>query len=50
MPKREEANEQNPYAVVIVKGTAGCAENQSSWPQASQQHVVFSEVKVSNVQ
>ena len=26
----EEANEQNPYAVLIVKRTAGCIENQGS--------------------
>ena len=30
--KREEANEQSPYAVVIVKRTAGCTENPGSWP------------------
>ena len=33
--RREEANEQNPYAaglaVVIVKRTPGCTENQGSW-------------------
>ena len=26
----EGANEQNPYAVLIVKRTAGCTENQGS--------------------
>ena len=26
--QRDEANEQNHYAVVIVKRTAGCTENQ----------------------
>ena len=48
---REEANEQNPYAVTIVK-TAGCTENQGSWPQADWQHVVyfFSDVEILNVQ
>ena len=48
----KEANEQNPYAVVIVKITAGCTENQGSWSQANQQHVIyfFSEVEISNVE
>ena len=27
---REEANEQNPYAVAIVNRVAGCTENQGS--------------------
>ena len=42
-----EANRQNYYAVVIVKRTAGCTDNQGSWPWANQQHVLvyfFSEV------
>ena len=48
----EGANEQNPYAVVIVKRTAGCTENQGSWPRADQQQTVyfFSEMEISNVQ
>ena len=33
--QRKKAN-QNPYAVVISKRTAGCNENQGSWPQANQ--------------
>ena len=48
-----EANEQNPYAVSIVKRTAGCIENQQgSWPSADWKHIVyfFSEVEISNVQ
>ena len=28
---REEANEQNPYGVAIVKRTAGCTENQGTY-------------------
>ena len=45
--KIEKANEQNPYAVLIVKKTAGCTENQGSWPCTNWQHVVyfFSEVE-----
>ena len=40
-----EANEQNHYAVAIVKRTGGCTENQSTWPQVNQQHVnLFSKV------
>ena len=40
-----KTNEQNHYAVAIVKRTAGCNDNQGSWPQAKQQHVAsFSEV------
>ena len=35
-----EANEQNYYAVVIVKRIAGCTENQGSWLQADWQHIV----------
>ena len=31
---KEKANEQNPYAVAIVKRTAGCTENQGSWARA----------------
>ena len=47
----EEANEQNPYAVLIVKRMAGCIENKGSWLCADQQQVIylFSEVKISNV-
>ena len=37
--QREEANEQIPYAVAIVKRTAGCTKNQGSWPWANWQHV-----------
>ena len=37
--QREEANEQNPYAVAIVKRTAGCTENQDGWPWGNPQHV-----------
>ena len=50
--QREEANEQDSYTVVIVKRTAECTENQGSWPQASQEHVVyfFSKMKILNVQ
>ena len=33
--QREEANEQHHSAVEIVKRTAGCTENQDSWPQAN---------------
>ena len=53
--QREEANEQDPYTAVIVKRTAECTENQGSWPQASQEHVIwgayfFRESKILNVQ
>ena len=49
---KEGANELDPYAVVIVKRTAECTENQGSWPWANWQHVVyfFSEVEISNIQ
>ena len=33
--QREEANEENHYAVAIMKITAGCTENQGSWPRAN---------------
>ena len=48
----EDANENNSYAVVIVKRTAGYTKNQDSWPQANQQNVVyfFSEMEILNVQ
>ena len=39
--QREEGNEQNHYAVAIVKRTTGCTENQGSWPQVNRQHVYF---------
>ena len=39
--QREEANEENHYAVAIVKRAAGCTENEGSWPQANQQHLVY---------
>ena len=50
MPK-EGANKLDPYAVVTVKRTAGCTENQGSWPWANWQHVVyfFSEVEITTV-
>ena len=50
--QREEANEHDPYTVVIVKRIAECTENQGSWPQASQEHLVyfFSKMKMLNVQ
>ena len=48
--QREEANEQYHYAVAIVKRTAGCTENQDSWPRANRQHVyLVSEVEISNL-
>ena len=41
MPK---TGSKNHYAVAIVKRTAGCTENQGSWPQANRQHVhIFSQ-------
>ena len=45
--QREEANEQDPYAVVIVKRTVGCGTK-----VCGILHVVcfFSEVKISNVE
>ena len=47
----EEANQQNHYPVVIVKRTAGCTENQGSWPQVNWQHIyLVSEVEILNVQ
>ena len=36
--QREEANEQDPYAVVVIKIAAGCTENQGSLPQADRQY------------
>ena len=50
--QREKANEQDPYTVVIVKRTAECTENQGSWSQASQEHLVyfFSKMNILNVQ
>ena len=48
MPKRGIKNHN---AVVIVKRTAGCTDNQGSWPQANQHHVyLVSKVEISNVQ
>ena len=41
MPKRGSSYEQNHYAAAIVKRTAGCTENQGSWPWANWQHVYF---------
>ena len=35
--QREEANEQNHYAVAIVERTAGHTENQDNQPQANRQ-------------
>ena len=42
MPKR---GSKSHYAVVIVKRTAGCTENQSqdTWPWVNRQHVLFSQ-------
>ena len=37
--QRQEANEQNHYAEVIVKRTVECTDNQGSWPWANRQHV-----------
>ena len=51
--QREEENKQNDYVVyvVMVKRTAGCTENQDSWPRVNQQHVYFfSKVEILNVQ
>ena len=39
MPKRG-ANEQNHHAVMIVKRTAGCTENQANWLWANRQHYI----------
>ena len=39
--QRKEVNEQNHYAVLIVKRTAGCTENQDSSLWANQQHAYF---------
>ena len=48
--QREEANKQNHYAVVIVKRTTGCTENQGIRPRANRQHVyLVSEVEISNL-
>ena len=44
MPKR---GNKNHYPVAIVKRTAGCNENQGSWPWANQPHVhIFSQQSV----
>ena len=41
----------NHYCVAIVKRTAGCTENQESWPWTNRQHAyLVSEVEISNVQ
>ena len=40
MPKRG-ANEHSHHAVVIVKRTAGCTENQANWLWANRQHLYF---------
>ena len=41
MPKRG-ANEQSHLAIVIVKRTAGCTENQANWLWANRQHYISS--------
>ena len=33
--QKEGVNELDPYAVAIVKRTAGCTENEGSWPWAN---------------
>ena len=44
------ANEQNHYAVAIVKKTTGCTENQGSWLRGNWQHVcLVSKVELPNV-
>ena len=49
-----EANEQNYYAVVIVKIIAGCTENQGSWPWTNWQLSMYISsakcMEISNVQ
>ena len=48
MPKGESKTH---YAIVIVKKTAGCTENQGSWPWATRQHVyLIRKVEILNVQ
>ena len=47
--QREEVNEQKHYAVVIVKRTTGCTENQDSWLWANWQHVHFFSKLHSNI-
>ena len=43
--QREEANEESPYVIAIVKRAAGCTENHSNWPQADPQQVVYFSTK-----
>ena len=39
------------YVIKIVKKTAGCTENQGSWPWVTQQHVyLVRKVEILNVQ
>ena len=49
--KERKANEQTHHAIATVKRTAGCTENQGSWPQANWQYVynLVSKVEISNV-
>ena len=48
---KQETNELYHYAVATSKRTAGCTENQGSWPWANWQHVyLVSKVEIPNVQ
>ena len=50
--QREEENKQNDYVVyvAIVKRSAGCTENQGSWPRVNQQHVYLNLQRSGNIE